>query len=136
MSKFNVIQIGDKAHLSRQITKGDMATFAELTGDRNPLHFDAAFAKKMNFEAPVVHGMLTCSFLSTLIGTVMPGAGSIITNVGLDFKKPVFIDDIVCVNIEVIKKIFLSKEVVFKITITNQRSETVVVGTTKAVCPE
>jgi acyl dehydratase len=136
MSKFNAIQVGDKTHLNRLITKGDIATFAELTGDRNPLHFDAAFAKKMNFEAPVAHGMLTCSFLSTLIGTVMPGEGSIITNVRLDFKKPVFINDIVCVNIEVIKKIFLSKEIVFKITITNQLSETVVVGTTKSICPE
>lgn len=76
MAKFDAIQVGDKAHLNRIILKEDIEIFAKLTGDRNPLHLDPDYAKKMGLESPVAHGMLTASFLSTLIGMVLPGAGS------------------------------------------------------------
>jgi len=135
MPKFAAIQVGDKAHLNRIITKEDIEIFAGLTGDRNPLHLDPEYAKKMDFGSPVVHGMLTASFLSTLIGMVVPGEGSILTSVKLDFKKPVIVNDALDVSIEVTKKIHLSRHIFVNATITNQRAEVVAAGVLKSICP-
>lgn len=136
MPKFDTIQVGDKAHLNRVVTKADIEIFAGLTGDRNPLHLDPEYIKKADFGAPVAHGMLTASFLSTLIGMMIPGEGAVITSVKLDFRKPVIVNDALVVAIEVTKKIHLSRHIFVSATITNQHTEIVVTGTLKAICPE
>jgi acyl dehydratase len=136
MPKFKEIQVGDSASIERTISLEDIETFSNLTGDKNPLHVDQSFAKKANFGARVAHGMLTSSFISTLIGMSLPGEGSIMTNISLDFRKPVFIGDSICATIEVIKKIDLSKQVLIKLTVYNQHSKAVIIGTAKAVCQE
>ncbi len=137
MPKFNDIEIGTKAQINRLITKEDIGIFADLTGDRNPLHLDPKYAKeKMDFKAPIAHGMLTVSFLSTLIGMTLPGEGAIITSIKLDFRKPVFVDDNIELTVEVTKKIHLSKHVFSSVTITNQNAEVVVTGTVKSVCSD
>ena len=115
MPKFKEIQIGDSASIERVICLKDIETFSNLTGDKNPLHVDQSFAEKSKFGSRVAHGMLTSSFISTLIGVTLPGEGSIITNISLDFRKPVFINDSLRTTIEVTKKIDLSKQVHFKI---------------------
>ena len=134
MPKFKEIQIGDSASIERVICLKDIETFSNLTGDKNPLHVDQSFAEKSKFGSRVAHGMLTSSFISTLIGVTLPGEGSIITNISLDFRKPVFIDDSLCASIEVTKKIDLLKQVHFKIKICNQHSEVVISGVVKAIC--
>ena len=136
MPKFKEIQVGDSASIERIISLEDIEAFSNLTGDKNPIHVDQKFAEKGKFGAPVAHGMLTSSFISTLIGMTLPGEGSIITNINLDFRKPVFIDDSICTTIEVIKKIELSKQVLVKLTVCNQQSKTVISGTAKAICQE
>ena len=136
MPKFKEIQIGDSASIERVIGLKDIETFSNLTGDKNPLHVDQSFAEKSKFGSRVAHGMLTSSFISTLIGVTLPGEGSIITNISLDFRKPVFIDDSLRTTIEVTKKIDLSKQVHFKIKICNQHSEVVISGIVKAICRE
>ncbi|HIB43921.1 MAG TPA: MaoC family dehydratase [Nitrospinaceae bacterium] len=136
MPKFKEIQIGDSASIERVICLKDIETFSNLTGDKNPLHVDQSFAEKSKFGSRVAHGMLTSSFISTLIGVTLPGEGSIITNISLDFRKPVFIDDSLRTTIEVTKKIDLSKQVHFKIKICNQHSEVVISGIVKAICRE
>ena len=136
MPKFKEIQIGDSASIERVICLKDIETFSNLTGDKNPLHVDQSFAEKSKFGSRVAHGMLTSSFISTLIGVTLPGEGSIITNISLDFRKPVFIDDSLRTTIEVTKKIDLSKQVHFKIKICNQHSEVVMSGIVKAICRE
>ena len=136
MPKFKEIQIGDSASIERVICLKDIETFSNLTGDKNPLHVDQSFAEKSKFGSRVAHGMLTSSFISTLIGVTLPGEGSIITNISLDFRKPVFIDDSLRTTIEVAKKIDLSKQVHFKIKICNQHSEVVISGIVKAICRE
>ena len=117
MPKFKEIQVGDSASMERIISLEDIEGFSNLTGDKNPLHIDQSFAEKAKFGARVAHGMLTSSFVSTLIGMTLPGEGSIITNISLDFRKPVFIDDSICTTIEVIKKIELSKQILLKLTV-------------------
>ena len=136
MQKFKEIQIGDSASIERIISLEDIEIFSNLTGDKNPLHVDQSFAEKAKFGARVAHGMLTSLFISTLIGVTLPGEGSIITNISLDFRKPVFIDDSLRTTIEVAKKIDLSKQVHFKIKICNQHSEVVISGIVKAICRE
>ena len=136
MPKFKEIQIGDSASIERVICLKDIETFSNLTGDKNPLHVDQSFAERSKFGSRVAHGMLTSSFISTLIGVTLPGEGSIITNISLDFRKPVFIDDSLRTTIEVTKKIDLSKQVHFKIKICNQHSEVVISGVVKAICRE
>jgi len=136
MPKFKEIQIGDSASIERVICLKDIETFSNLTGDKNPLHVDQSFAEKSKFGSRVAHGMLASSFTSTLIGVTLPGEGSIITNISLDFRKPVFINDSLRTTIEVTKKIDLSKQVHFKIKISNQHSEVVISGVVKAICCE
>ena len=135
MPTFNEIQIGDKAKLSKTIAQEDIEMFADLTGDRNLLHFDPVYTKeKTKFKSPVAHGMLTTSFFSTLIGMTLPGKGSIITNLQFDFKKPVYVNDTIELSIEVTKKIPLTKHVFTNATITNQHSEVIAIGMLKTIC--
>ena len=136
MPRFKEIQIGDSASIERVICLKDIETFSSLTGDKNPLHVDQSFAERSKFGSRVAHGMLTSSFISTLIGVTLPGEGSIITNISLDFRKPVFINDSLRTTIEVTKKIDLLKQVHFKIKICNQHSEVVISGVVKAICCE
>jgi acyl dehydratase len=136
MSKFEAIQVGDRAHLNRLITSEDIEIFAKLTGDKNPLHFDKEFAKQRNFEAPIAHGMLTASFLSTLTGMMIPGKGAILTNVKINFRKPVFVDDVLSIVVEVTKKISLSKNIFLSAKITNQHGQVVATGDIKSIYPE
>ena len=136
MPKFDSIQIGDSATLEKVVRENDIEIFSELTGDKNPLHMDENYVKKTKFGARIAHGMLTSSFISTLIGMDLPGKGSVITSINLDFRKPVFLGDTLLTSIEVIKKIPLSKQVLIRTAINNQHSEIVVSGTVKSICPE
>lgn len=80
------------------ITEGMMKSFLEITGDVNPLHNDDEFAKAKGFENRVVYGMLTSSMLSTLAGVYLPGERSLIREVDIKLKKPVFVGDTLTVS--------------------------------------
>ena len=85
---FEVIEVGNETQLKHQIIQEDVNAFAELTGDFNPVHMDPDFAKETTFGKPVVHGMLTSSFISTMIGMLIPGPGALWTSQTLDFLSP------------------------------------------------
>jgi len=87
--RFEAIREGDEAELFHLITSQDVGTFVQLTGDDNPIHVDEAFAATTTFQRPIVHGMLTASFISTMIGTRLPGKGSVWYEQGLRFLSPV-----------------------------------------------
>jgi 3-oxoacyl-[acyl-carrier protein] reductase len=70
---FDAVKEGDQQSLVKQITEADIRRFVELTGDDNPLHVDADYAAETSFKEIVVHGMLGASFISTVIGTKLPG---------------------------------------------------------------
>jgi len=74
---FEAITVGQEAELVHVVSEADLDTFARLTGDNNPLHMDEDFASSTTFKKRVVHGMLTASFISTIIGTRLPGPGSL-----------------------------------------------------------
>jgi 3-hydroxybutyryl-CoA dehydratase len=89
------LEIGMEAAHERVVTGSDIETFAELSGDNNPVHLDADFAARSPFKARIAHGMLTASFISTVLGTKLPGYGCIYLSQTLRFKAPVKIGDTV-----------------------------------------
>ncbi len=90
------LKVGRQVSVSRKITKNDVESFAELSGDRNPIHFDADFAEKTIFQKPVAHGMIGASLISGALTELM-GSGNVWLSLSLKFEKPVYIgDEIVC----------------------------------------
>ena len=89
------LQPGMSASYERTVTEGDIQKFGEVTGDFNPVHFDEAYARKTLFRGRIAHGLLSAGYISTVLGTKMPGAGSIFMSATIRFKAPVRIGDIV-----------------------------------------
>ena len=81
--------------LTRTVTERDVALFGEVSGDKNPMHFDEEYAKKTIFKGRIAHGMLSASYLSTILGMQMPGPGTIFRSATTRFRAPVRIGDTV-----------------------------------------
>ncbi len=89
------LQIGQSASYARTVTEADVQQFGAVSGDLNPLHFDEDYAKTTIFRGRIAHGMLSLSYISTVLGTQLPGAGSIFLGATVRFKAPVRIGDTV-----------------------------------------
>jgi 3-oxoacyl-[acyl-carrier protein] reductase len=131
MKKYADIQIGDKETLLHVISKTDIEKFVELTGDDNKLHIDEKFAGTTSFKKPVVHGMLGASFISTVIGTKLPGDGALWFSQTLEFLLPVRIGDELTVVAEVIRKNDKEQIIELKTEIFNQNRQVVTKGIAK-----
>ena len=131
MKKYSEINIGDKESLTHKITKEDIEKFVQLTGDDNRLHVDEKFAGTTQFKKPVVHGMLGASFISTVIGTKLPGDGALWFSQSLEFLLPVRIGDELQVIAEVIKKNDKENIIELKTDILNQNRQIVTKGFAK-----
>ena len=90
---FEDLAIGMEARYVRLVREEDVQTFAELTGDTNPIHFDQDYAAGTRFKGRIVHGSLTASYISTILGTLLPGPGAIYVSQSLNFRGPVRIGD-------------------------------------------
>jgi 3-hydroxybutyryl-CoA dehydratase len=86
---------GMSASIQRTVTEKDVQLFGEATGDMNPVHFDEEYARKTIFRGRVAHGALSIGFISALLGTTLPGDGSIFVSASIVFKLPVRIGDTV-----------------------------------------
>ena len=95
MPTIEEIQPGQSASWKRTVTDDDIRRFAALSGDDNPVHLDADFAAKTRFKGRIAHGMLAASFISTVVGTKLPGYGCIYISQNLRFRAPVRIGDTV-----------------------------------------
>lgn len=131
--EFGSIKVGDKASLTKTITETDVERFAAASGDYNPLHMEAEFARTTSFQQRVVHGMLVASYVSTLVGMHLPGPGALWTQQAFRWSAPVFIGDTLEVTLEVTHKSEGSRTVVLKVTATNQHGNTVMEGEGSAV---
>jgi 3-oxoacyl-[acyl-carrier protein] reductase len=131
MSRFDDIKIGDRAELKHLITQDDISKFVELTGDDNKLHIDAEYALNTSFKKPVAHGMLGASFISTIIGTKIPGDGALWFSQNIEFLLPVRIGDEITVKAEVLKKNELLKVIELQTDIYNQHKQKVTGGIAK-----
>jgi 3-oxoacyl-[acyl-carrier protein] reductase len=131
MKKYDSILVGDKAELIHVITQSNINQFVELTGDDNKLHVDEEYASTTSYKKPVVHGMLSASFISTIIGTKLPGDGALWYAQNLEFLQPVRIGDELQITAEVIKKIDRTKTIELQTDIYNQHKQKVTTGTAK-----
>lgn len=95
------LSVGQRATIRRIFTQQDVQAFADLSGDANPLHIDPEYASRTAFGRPIVHGMLTASLLSNLLGEELPGPGTIYLGQSLKFLSPVYVGEEVTVTVEV-----------------------------------
>ena len=108
------LKIGQSASYTRTITEADVQQFGAVSGDLNPLHFDEDYAKTTIFRGRIAHGMLSLSFVSTVLGTQLPGAGSIFMSSTVRFKAPVRIGDTVVARVELTSLVPEKNFAVFK----------------------
>ena len=121
-------QVGEKARRSLTLTEEHVETFARLTGDYNPLHFDADFAKRTRFGGLVVQGGLTTGLLHALVAMDLPGPGSVFLSQNWKFTAPVYIGDTITAEAEVVSVHATKPVTQLKVTVTRQTGETVLDG--------
>lgn len=129
-------KVGDAAEVSKTMTDEDVRAFAELTGDRNPVHLDEEYAATTRFGRRIAHGMLGASLISTVLAGELPGPGSVYLSQTLRFTAPVYLGDTVTARVTV-KHVREDKPVVTLETVcTNQRGERVVEGEAVVLSPK
>jgi 3-hydroxybutyryl-CoA dehydratase len=125
---YSEIKIGDDASFAKTITEADIVQYAGITGDFNPIHIDAEYAKQSMFKERVAHGMLVSGLISAVLGTRLPGPNSIYLAQDLKFTAPVKIGDTVTALVTVTEKRDDKRIITLKTTVSNQRGEVVVDG--------
>lgn len=130
-------QIGEKSFVSKTISETDVYLFAGISGDFNPVHVNKVEAEKSFFKKQIVHGFLVGSFISNIIGTKLPGPGTIYMEQNMRFKKPVYIGDTVTACVE-ISEILNPDKNILKLTTTvkNQDGDIVIEGDAVVKAPE
>ena len=98
-----MLKIGDTASLTKTFTDEDVRAFAAISGDKNPVHLDEDYAAQTQFKKRIVHGMLTAGLISAILGTKLPGEGSIYLGQTINFRAPVFLDDTITATVTIIK---------------------------------
>jgi len=128
MARLGEMRVGDAAEMAKTVTESDIALFAGVTGDFNPVHIDAVAAETSMFGGRIAHGMLSAGFISAVLGMRLPGPGSIYLSQTLRFTKPVRIGDTVTARVEVLEVITAKRRVRLATVCRNQKNETVVEG--------
>jgi len=129
--RFEQIKVGEEAEIFHTITAEDVDSFVKLTGDNNPLHVDDEYAATTSFKKRVVHGMLTASFISTMIGTKLPGKGSLWYEQQIRFLAPVRIGEKIRVLARVKQKSVAQRILVLETIVFDQGGHRVIEGEAK-----
>jgi 3-hydroxybutyryl-CoA dehydratase len=129
------IQVGDQGTFEKTITEADVFGFAEACGDFNPLHIDEEYARRSRFGHRVAHGILMAGIISTVLGSELPGVGTIFVELHIRFLKPVFLGDTVTATATVME-IINPKRIRLFVACLNQKGEDVAIGNTIVVPPE
>lgn len=135
MATYDEISIGDTASFTKTMSETDIYLFAGITGDLNPAHVDAVSAADGMFKQRIAHGMLSGSFISTVLAMKLPGPGTIYLGQELSFRGPVFIGDTITAKVECTEKLEPRKWLKFKTTVTNQDGKLVVDGSATVIPP-
>jgi len=131
---YDEIEVGESASLSRILTNEDIQIFAIMSGDINPAHVDAEYAQSDMFRGIIGHGMWGGSLISTVLGTQLPGPGTIYLSQSLQFKKPVAIGDTLTATVTAKEK-KPKNRILFSCLCTNQKKETVIEGEAEVIAP-
>ena len=106
---YDEIQVGEKVKFSKTISESDVYLYAGLTGDFNPAHVNESYARNTYFKTRIAHGMLIAGLISAVIGTRLPGPGTIYVKQTLNFLAPVHIGDTITASVEVVEKLAKKK---------------------------
>ncbi|MBW8827961.1 MAG: bifunctional enoyl-CoA hydratase/phosphate acetyltransferase, partial [Burkholderiales bacterium] len=132
---FAEIRVGDTATLERRVTQRDIQLFAAVSGDVNPAHVDALYARSSHFHGIIAHGMLGASLISTVLGTRFPGPGTIYLGQSLKFLKPVHIGDVLTVSVTVKSLDVERHRLVLDTRCVNQVGEVIIAGEAEVMAP-
>ncbi|WP_229359197.1 bifunctional enoyl-CoA hydratase/phosphate acetyltransferase [Halomonas salipaludis] len=132
---FDEIQIGDSASIHKRLTLEDIKLFAIMSGDINPAHVDEDYAKSSRFQEVIAHGMWGGALISTVLGTELPGPGTIYVGQSLRFLAPVRLGDVLTVSVKVRDKDARSSRITFDCRCANQKGESVIEGEAEVVAP-
>jgi len=132
---FDEIAIGESSTLERTLSRDDIALFAVMSGDVNPAHLDDSYAETSMFHRIIAHGMWGGALISAVLGTRLPGPGTIYLAQDLRFRKPVGVGDRVTVTITATEKRPEKHIVVFNCRCVNQRGDEVIAGTAQVIAP-
>lgn len=122
------LTLGESATFTKTITEADVILFAGITGDFNPVHIDDVYAKTTMFQGRIVHGCLISSLFSTILGTKLPGYGSIYLGQESKFLKPVRINDTITATVTITEMNVERNRCKLETTAHNQNGELVVTG--------
>ena len=129
------LSIGQKAHCSLTLTSEHVATYADLSGDHNPLHFDAEFVKRTGkLDGLIVQGGLTTGLLHALVATDLPGPGSVFLSQNWKFTAPVYIGDTITAEATVLSVHATKPVCQLRVRVTRQTGETVLEGEAWCYC--
>jgi len=125
------LTVGQKARRSITLTSKQVATYADLTGDHNPLHFDLTFAKRTGkLDGLIVQGGLTTGLLHALVATDLPGPGAVFLSQNWRFTAPVYVGDAITAEVEVMAVHETKPVCQLRVAVTRQTGETVLEGET------
>jgi len=122
------VAVGDVAEITYPVTAETIREFVTASGDDNPIHSDTAFAAATRFGRVIAPGMLTGSFVSSVIGTRLPGPGTIYLSQSFRFMRPVYIDDQVTARVEVVERVLERNRLRLATTCVNQHGELLLEG--------
>lgn len=132
---YDEIRLGDSAVLDRRLTPDDIKLFAVMSGDVNPSHVDPDYAESDMFHKVIAHGMWGGALISAVLGTELPGPGTIYLNQNLSFRRAVSLGDTITVRVTVVAKSAEHHQVTLDCLCTNQKGETVIEGQALVVAP-
>lgn len=130
------MKIGDSASFTKTVTDTDVYLFAGISGDFNPAHVNQVEAEKGMFGKRIAHGMLSAGFISAVLGTMLPGPGTIYMGQELRFTKPVAIGDTVTATVTVSELIPEKNRALLETVCTNQNGEVVIKGVATVMPPK
>jgi 3-hydroxybutyryl-CoA dehydratase len=129
-------QIGDGFSFERYISADDVRHFAEVVGDLNPIHLDTAFAEGSFFKKRIVHGAFLGGLISKILGVDFPGQGTVYISQNSVFKRPVFVDSTVKVEVEVTEVIATERRLILETNVLNEKDKVCVTGSATVWIPE
>ena len=132
---FEVIKVGDSASFSKTVSESDIYLYAGLTGDLNGAHVNSQYAAGSIFGERVAHGMLPAGLISAVLGTKLPGEGTIYMSQTLKFVAPVKIGDTITATAEVLEKIEAKRRLRMSTVCINQHGKKVIEGEALVLCP-
>ncbi len=132
---FDEIDLGQQASITRTLTQQDILMFAAVSGDVNPAHLDPDFAKTDLFHHIVGHGMWSATLISTVLGTKLPGAGTIYLDQSLAFKHPIAIGDTITVTVKVLEKNKDKNQITLSTQCINQHGKIILYGQALVLAP-